>query len=53
MDETTVWNKSDMEKNYCFGCLCDSEEKNVQNYAFQCGPLKEIFQVTYFLLTSR
>lgn len=53
MDESTLLNhriveeKSKSEKKYCFGCLCVNEEKNVQKYAFECGPLKNIFQVMF------
>ncbi|CAB3255043.1 unnamed protein product [Arctia plantaginis] len=37
--------KSETPKNYCFGCLCDSKERQIQNYTFVCGPLKELFQI--------
>lgn len=52
MDESTIRNDSNVEeqpdsaKKYCFGCLCVNEEKHIQNYAFKCGPLKNLFQVT-------
>ncbi|KAJ8707502.1 hypothetical protein PYW08_010754 [Mythimna loreyi] len=51
MEERTIHNhrnvdvKVDSEKKFCFGCLCVNDEKNVQNYAFECGPLKSIFQM--------
>ncbi|CAH0599183.1 unnamed protein product [Chrysodeixis includens] len=58
MDEkcSPSWNndnkeqKSEWTKHYCFGCLCDNKEENVHNYSFQCGPLKEIFQMDCILL---
>lgn len=56
MDQSTTLNhrdvdeKAETEKKYCFACLCVNEEKNVQNYAFKCGPLKNIFQMDCIFL---
>ncbi|XP_075987339.1 uncharacterized protein LOC142983973 isoform X2 [Anticarsia gemmatalis] len=51
MSESTKCMNIDMEDNtesakkYCFGCLCDDREKQIKNYTFVCGPLREIFQM--------
>ncbi|CAB3258659.1 unnamed protein product [Arctia plantaginis] len=37
--------KSEIPKNYCFRCLCDNNERQIQKHTFICGPLKELFQM--------
>lgn len=37
--------KPECPRDYCFVCLCMKEEKHVQSYAFQCGPLMKILQM--------
>lgn len=51
MGDNTKCISVDVEDNtspikYCFGCLSDSHEKQIQNYTFLCEPLKEILQVS-------
>ncbi|KAJ8707504.1 hypothetical protein PYW08_010756 [Mythimna loreyi] len=49
-DHGNVEVKTESEKKFCFGCLCVNEENNVQKYTFECGSLKNIFQLDCIFL---
>lgn len=38
--------KSETQKKYCFVCLCDNDERKIQNHTFIYGPLKDLLQVS-------